>query len=177
MASSFNDWNDFISSDRKELLRVSNLLNAKQVKKLAHCIELFNHGLFTSEAAGEEFRGQKPNREGLEWTTEEDKTLIKLAVHKYDFKFGDPWLYVSFDMERTSDEVQDRFVEIYLKPLNRNRQTEISLTKSFRPLLMNRHFRLLPPQCYIIPSEENFPLTSEKFTVPDGFKKYRSSLC
>jgi hypothetical protein len=177
VASCFEDWSDFISSDSKDVLKVSNLLNARQVKKLIHCIELFNHGLFGPESANVEqgFHGVPPARQGAVWTPEEDASLIELTVNGYDYTFGDVWLYVSFEMERTMDEVYERFVEIYLKPRNRERETEIALSKSFRPLLMNRQFRIIPPQCYVIPTDDNFPSICENFHLPEQFKKYRHS--
>lgn len=178
VALCFDDWNDFISSDKKDLMRVSNLLSGAQVKKLAHCIELFNHGLFeldTSNPTPVEFMGKRSARQDEPWTSQEDETLIDLAVQKYDYTFGDVWLYVSREMMRTPEEVQNRFVDIYIKPRNKAKSTEVVLSKSFRPLLMNRQFRVIPPQCYIVPSEDNFPSLLKTFHLPEAFQKYRHS--
>jgi hypothetical protein len=178
VASCFDDWNDFISSDKKDLMRVSNLLSGAQVKKLAHCIELFNHGLFdldTTKQMPVELMGKRPARQDEPWTSQEDKTLIDLAVRKYDYTFGDVWVYVSSEMMRTPDEVQTRFVEIYIKHRNKAKSTEVVLSKSFRPLLMNRQFRVIPPQCYIVPSDYNFPSSLQTFNLPEAFQKYRHS--
>ena len=178
LASCFSDWGDFISSSRKDLLRVSHLLNAEQVKKLAHAIELFNHGLFgTDPQRDPALAGRKLANEGAHWTPAEDERLIHLAVEKYDYTFGDVWLYVSWEMQRSADEVQARFTEIYLKPKNKNRgQVEVVLSKAFRPLLMNRQFRLIPPQCYVVPSRKNFSSDeAAPFTLPPAFTKYRPS--
>ena len=178
VASCFDDWHDFISSTKKDLMRVSHLLSGAQVKRLAHCIELFNHGLFeldTSKPMPAEFMGKRLSRQDEPWTSQEDETLIDLAVRKYDYTFGDVWLYVSGEMMRTPDEVQTRFVGIYIKPRNKAQSTEVALSKSFRPLLMNRQFRVIPPQCYIVPSKFNFPSSFQPFNLPEAFEKYRHS--
>ena len=179
LAACFEDWNDFISSDRKDLFRVSNLLTPPQTNKLAHCIELFNHGLFeVSEGdTPSVFAGQKGAREGCEWTDEEDSRLVELAVNKYDYTFGDPWIYVAWEMERDPDEVHKRFVEVYVRPRNTQRESELALSKSFKPLLMNRQFRLIPPQCYVVPSERNFPSprVTDDDPIPEAFRQYRPS--
>jgi hypothetical protein len=175
LASCFESWSDFISSSRKDLMRVSHLLPAHQVKKLALSIELFNRGLFglSSSETREAFRGRPLRNQGVPWSPEDDEKLIQLAVYKYDFTFGDVWLYVSGEMERPIDDVRDRFVEVYLKKTERAQLMEIVLSKSFRPLLMNRQFRLLPPQCFVIPSRRS-TLSQEPLPLPPAFTRYRS---
>jgi hypothetical protein len=175
LAACFLDWNDFISSSRKDLMRVSYVLTADEVKKLAHAIELFNHGLFGVETRGNPaFSGRNLTNENAPWTPEDDALLVHLAVEKYDYTFGDVWLYVSWEMQRSMDEVADRFSEIFLKPKNKSRGAcEVLLTKSFRPLLMNRQFRLVPPQCYVVPSEGHLGGAQvTPFILPSGFAKY-----
>lgn len=176
VAACFENWNDFISSSRKDLFRVSNLLNPKQVKSLAHHLELFNHGLFPKpEPSSSVFQGKPLANADKEWTSADDEQLLELATQKYDHTFGNPWLFISWDMQRSVDAVRARFVEIFLKPKNASRNSEICLSKSFRPLLMNRQFRLIPPQCVIVPSEANFPSGSAKFELPEKFLPYRNS--
>ena len=156
-------------------LGVSHLLTAEEVKKLAHAIELFNHGLYGAETRGNPaFSGRKLTNENAPWTPEDDALLVHLAVEKYDYTFGDVWLYVSWEMQRSMDEVADRFSEIFLKPKNKSRGAcEVLLTKSFRPLLMNRQFRLVPPQCYVVPSEGHLGGAQvTPFILPSGFAKY-----
>jgi hypothetical protein len=167
VAGCFDDWNDFISSSRKDMFRVSHVLTKEQAKKLSHSIELFNHGLFpqvVEEAV--ENSDEKP------WSDEDDALLLDLGLEKYDYKFGDPWLYVSWEMGRTPDQVQDRFTEIYLRKAGDHQDQEVVLSKSFRPLLMNRQFRLLPPQCYIIPTGTSSSVSS---VIPTAFEKYKPS--
>ena len=175
LASCFESWTDFISSSRKDLLRVSHLLSADQVKKLAVSIELFNRGLFglSSSETMQAFQGRRLRNHDAPWTPEDDEKLVHLAVEKYDYTFGDVWLYVSGEMERPIDDVRERFVEIYLKKNERREAMEIVLSKSFRPLLMNRQFRLLPPQCFLIPSR-SATLSEESFSLPPAFTRYRS---
>lgn len=177
LASCFDDWNDFISSSRKDLFRVANLVSASQVKKLAHYIELYNHGLFPRIVAheNEALRGEEPMNETKEWSTKDDEILVDLALNKYDYTFGDPWIYIADELKRSPDSVHDRFIEIFVKPSNRKRTCEVVISKSFRPLLMNRQFRVMPPQCYIVPSEVNFSSEtdgSQKFIVPPSFERF-----
>ena len=175
LASCFDDWNDFISSSKKDLYRVSNLLNASQVKKLHHYIDLFNHGLFPRVSDEDSvLNGQPLGKQGSGWSVTDDEKLLDLATNKYDFTFGDPWLYIGWEMERSSDEVHERFLQIYTKAENRNRTSEIVISKSFKPLLMNRQFRIIPPQCYMVPSSENFPSSDKNFELPSAFVGYRS---
>jgi hypothetical protein len=172
LAGLFADWADLVSSSRKDLFRVSHMLNSRQLKKLAHCIDLFNHDLFPNEVATESTSVFSTPIPVSPWTPEDDATLIKLATGKYDHTFGDVWIYIASEMARSVDDVEQRFYEIYMKPENKKRIAEIALTKSFRPLLMNRQFRLIPPQCYIVPSAENFPADKTEFKVPKAFEKY-----
>lgn len=172
LSTLFEDWSDLVSCSKKDLFRVSHFLNSKQLNKLAHCIDLFNHDLFpyikTTPSQFSNPIEPKP------WTSECDATLVRLATEKYDYTFGDVWIYIASEMERDPDDVEQRFHELHTKPFNKARATEITLTKSYRPLLMNRQFRLMPPQCYIIPSEENFPdVADSKFKVPEAFRKYQ----
>jgi hypothetical protein len=177
LASCFESWNDLVSSSKKDLFRVSHLLNAEQVKKLASAIELFNHGLLglSTTEARELFPGKPLKNSDSPWTTKEDDKLIDLAVNKYDFTFGDVWLYVSGEMERPIDQVRERFVEIYVKKKDQEKSDcEIVLSKCFKPLLMNRQFRLLPPQCYILPSGNSHRFAESEFVLPEPFRNYRN---
>jgi hypothetical protein len=100
---------------------------------------------------------------GKAWTATDDQALLELCDY-YDVNFGDPWMYISHALERNSEECRLRWLNIYQKPKQRELTCEIALTKSTRPLLMNRQFRMLPPQMYVIPSEKNFPL----HPLPEG---------
>lgn len=176
LVACFDSWSDFISSSKKDLIRVSHIINADQMKRLAVSIELFNRGLFGlgPEEVRKVFAGKPLLNENKPWGSEDDKTLVFLAVEKYDYTFGDVWIYVAYEMQRTVDEVRDRFVEIYLKQQEK-KESEIALTKSFRPLLMNRQFRLLPPQCFVIPSAARVKSeTVSESGIPEAFHKYRN---
>lgn len=176
LASCFENWNDFISSSKKDLFRVSNILSASQIKKLYHYIELYNHGLFPPHQGGNDsvLCGKPLAKQGSDWSETDDEQLLDLARHKYDYKFGDPWLYIGWEMERSADEVHERFLKIQTLIENKKRRSEIVISKSFKPLLMNRQFRLMPPHCYIVPSSENFPESEKHLDIPSAFDAYRS---
>lgn len=70
-------------------------------------------------------------------------------------------------MKRTFDDIQNKYIEIYLKGKNQKRKCEICLTKCTTPLLMNRKFKLDPPFIFFIPSSLNFP----PMTIYDYQKK------
>merc|ERR1712039_90389 len=111
------------------------------------------------------FAGKPLEREGQPWTPEEDARLKSLAV-EYDVNFGDPWIYLSWELQRREDDVRDRYVELVVKPRERATRHELAITKASRPLHMHRKFRMIPPDLYIIPSEENFPLARNEFKLP-----------
>merc|ERR1712226_221473 len=120
----------------------------------------FNHGLFPASAqseAAQAFQGTKLQNEGKHWTEEDDLKLLDLA-EQYDVTFGDPWIYISWEMQRCEDDVRDRFVQLEAIPRERMEKVELAITKSSRPLLLNRKVRMIPPDLYIVPSKENFTL-------------------
>merc|ERR1739838_1272011 len=120
----------------------------------------------------ERFAGKALKREGQPWTSEEDVQLLSLAK-EYDVDFGDPWIYLSWEMQRREDDVRDRYVELAVKPRERATLHELCITKASRPLHMHRKFRMIPPDLYIVPSQENFPLAPRRFDLPAAFQKYR----
>ena len=60
---------------------------------------------------------------------------------------------------------------------NRSRECELAITKSSRPLLMTRYFKMDPPFLYIVPSEDNFPLAPMNFSLSAKLVKYRRAEC
>ncbi|KAF8822767.1 hypothetical protein IE077_002698 [Cardiosporidium cionae] len=114
--------------------------------------------------------------ESKEWTEADDKRLIELA-DLYNVNFGDPWLYISWEMQRDMFDVLQRYTQIRIIPQNLRSSCSITITKASRPLLMNRYFKLDPPLLYIIPSETHFPLSQIPFYIPDKFTKYRCNEC
>ena len=134
-------WKEFISSS--EFFRFGGL-DRNLSKKLIHYIELFNHGLWPEAATVE------PAKIPAEWTPIEIEKLKSLA-QSYDPHFGNPWMYISHALGRTEDDVLSKYFS-----LQENRETkpfEICISKSFRPLLMNRQFRLIPPQLVVVPHD------------------------
>ncbi|CAD7949276.1 unnamed protein product [Amoebophrya sp. A120] len=153
-------WADFASMDQKEVMRIPGLTGAQR-RKLIHFLTEFNHGMFPKEVYSENqlsvFAGRKYAKEGLPWTDEMDDAL-KASCDYWDVNFGDPWIYISNHCERPAREVKERWLEIVKKPQQRRQRCELTLSDSMKPLLMNRHFRMLPPTLFLVPSKKNFPL-------------------
>lgn len=185
IAESFESWSDFISSTLEELYANTSMTN-KQRRAVFKHITLYNHGLWPGDGALDyvkAFQAPALANEGKPWDAESDAELLRLAEH-YDAEFGDPWIYISWDMQRTIEDVQDRYTEIALKPRYRADACDFGITHCHEPLLMSRKFKLDPPFLYIIPSEANFPLAgvqgpegpvsepSELFSAK--FRKYRN---
>jgi len=174
VANMFERWEDFISMTARDITRIGDI-TIGQRRKLNRHITLFNHGLWPNVSPDEfqgRFAGNKLDREGLPWTAEEDAKLRELA-QAYDVNFGDPWIYLSWEMQRREDDVQERYVELEVKPRERATLHELCITKASRPLHMHRKFRMMPPDLYIVPSEDNFPLAPRRFEIPAAFHKYR----
>eukprot|EP00435_Cladocopium_sp_Y103_P070678 s576_g35.t2 len=178
VANLFEHWKDFISMSPRDIMRIPDI-TAEQRRKLDKYITLFNHGLWPRVSADifkERFNGSLAN-EGKPWTPEDDRELRELVKPGeqggYDVNFGDPWLYISWDMKRREDDVQQRYVELVVKQDERKTQHEFAITKASRPLHMHRSFRIIPADLYIVPSEENFPLAKHRFEVPNAFQKGR----
>ncbi|BAM39785.1 homeodomain-like containing protein [Theileria orientalis strain Shintoku] len=159
IAESFESWNDFISSTPEELYANTSMTN-KQRRKIIKYISLYNHGLWPKSDDQDyvkAFQAPALENEGKPWDEESDRELLRLAEY-YHADFGDPWLYISWDMQRTIEDVQDRYTEIAIKPKYKNDKCDFGVTRCHQPLLMNRKFKMCPPFLYIVPSEENFPL-------------------
>jgi len=174
VANLFERWEDFISMTARDITRIPDIA-VGQRRKLDRHITLFNHGLWPKVSNQEFFQrfGGKPlQREAQPWTPEEDRQLHELA-RLYDAEFGDPWIYLSWEMQRREDDVRDRYMELVVKPRERATQHELAITKASRPLHMHRKFRMIPPDLYIVPSEENFPLAQQTFQLPAAFRRYR----
>ncbi|CAE8637223.1 unnamed protein product, partial [Polarella glacialis] len=125
----------------------------------------------------ERFAGKPLARQGQPWTSEEDGELLKLAgpgeKGGYDATFGDPWIYLSWELQRTEEDVHDRYVHLVVRPIEHNTRHELAITKASRPLHMHRKFRMIPADLYVVPTEDNFPLAQKRFEVPAAFRKYR----
>ncbi|GFE55127.1 homeodomain-like containing protein [Babesia ovis] len=159
IAESFGSWNEFISSTIEDLYTNNSMTN-KQRRIVFKHITLYNHGMWpTTEDADyiKAFQAKPLENEGKPWDAADDAELKRLAEY-YDVEFGDPWLYISWEMQRTIEDVQERYTQLVTIPKYRNDTCEIAVTKAYKPLLMNRKFKLDPPFLYIIPSKENFPL-------------------
>ncbi|CAG9471899.1 conserved Plasmodium protein, unknown function [Plasmodium vivax] len=154
----FKSWTDFITVTPKELYAMECLTN-EQRRKIWKYVNQFNYGLYPEDSYDDfvrNFQAPPLENENKPWT-KEDEEQFEFYINYFDVHFGDPWLYISWKMKRTFDDVQNRYVELYLKKKNKKRKCEICLTKSTTPLLMNRKFKLDPPFLFFIPSSVNFP--------------------
>merc|ERR1712194_60693 len=137
--------------------------------------KLYNMGLWPEPEKRvyyEKFQGISYENDGRPWSVDEDERLVELGKH-WGVGFGDAWLYMSHDLDRPPAEVRDRWVEVVLKPQQRQGKCELVLSKCTQPLLMNRHFRILPPTVFVVPSEDNYPTKKVDFRVPPGLTMYR----
>ncbi|ETW17109.1 hypothetical protein PFFVO_03938 [Plasmodium falciparum Vietnam Oak-Knoll (FVO)] len=154
----FKSWKEFVTITPKELFLIDCLTN-EQRRKLWKYINKYNYGLYPEDSYDDfvkNFQAPPLENENKPWTQEDDKQL-DYYINYYDVNFGDPWLYISWNMKRTFDQVQNKYVELYLKKQNKKRKCELCLTKCTTPLLMNRKFKLDPPFLFIVPSSQNFP--------------------
>ncbi|CAA9990701.1 conserved Plasmodium protein, unknown function [Plasmodium knowlesi strain H] len=169
--SAFKSWTDLITVTPKELYAMECLTN-DQRRKIWKYVNQFNHGLYPEDSYDDfvrNFQAPPLENENKPWT-KEDEEQFEFYLNYFDVNFGDPWLYISWKMKRTFDDVQNKYIELYLKKKNKNRKCEICLTKSTTPLLMNRKFKLDPPFLFFIPSSVNFP----PMTIHDYCKKKES---
>ncbi|CDJ56248.1 hypothetical protein, conserved [Eimeria maxima] len=99
-------------------MAIEGLTNAQRRLIIRHirisfsALRLFNHGLWPENSYDDymqRFQAPPLKREGMPWTEEEDKQLLELA-EKYDVNFGDPWLYLSWEMQRESEDVHSRYL-------------------------------------------------------------------
>ncbi|GAW83306.1 hypothetical protein, conserved [Plasmodium gonderi] len=155
---SFKNWTHFITITPKELYAMECLTN-EQRRKIWKYINKFNYGLYPEDSYDDfvrNFQAPPLENENKPWS-KEDEEQFEFYLNYFDVHFGDPWLYISWKMKRTFDDVQNKYIELYLKKKNKKRKCEICLTKSTTPLLMNRKFKLDPPFIFFIPSSHNFP--------------------
>lgn len=174
VANLFERWQDFISMTPKDIPRIPDITMGQR-RKLSRYITLFNHGLWPRVSASEfnqRFAGKPLAKEGQPWSEQDDQELLELGKF-YDVNFGDPWLYISWELQRSDADVRDRYMQLVVKPQEQARLHELAITKASRPLHMHRKFRMIPTDLYIVPSEDNFPLAALKFEVPAAFRKYR----
>ncbi|KAF4726605.1 hypothetical protein FOZ63_032919, partial [Perkinsus olseni] len=175
VASCFEDWSDFISSDYEDVQRVE--MAPEQRRKLLVYLRKFNHGVWPLREYEKRFKGTPLENEGKPWTDEDDKKLIQLA-EVYDANFGDPWIYLSWELQRPREDVISRYMTEVKFPKQRQSRCELAVTKSARPLIMSRRFPLLAPTCYVVPTEKNFPVAdSNGFQLPRSFQRFRRSEC
>ncbi|CDJ62363.1 hypothetical protein, conserved [Eimeria necatrix] len=137
-------------------MEIEGITNAHRRLLLRH-LRLFNHGLWPENSYSDymqRFQAAPLKREGMPWTEEEDKQLLQLA-EKYDANFGDPWLYLSWELQRDSQDVHKRYISLVVEPRDAKRRCEFTLTKCLKPLFFSRHFKLLPSFLFLVPKTLN----------------------
>ncbi|KAI4834669.1 hypothetical protein MKS88_005344 [Plasmodium brasilianum] len=167
----FKSWKDFITVTPKELFNIGCITN-EQRRKIWKYVNKCKYGLYPEDSYDDfvkNFQAPPLENENKPWSKEHEEQLA-YYLNYYDVDFGDPWLYISWKMKRTFDDVQNKYIELYLKEKNKKRKCEICLTKCTTPLLMNRKFKLDPPFIFFIPSSINFP----HMTIFDYYNKKQS---
>lgn len=113
----------------------------------------------------------------------------------------DPWLYISWLLQRTPEDVHKRYIQKHLIPSVgvsystfcflasskwcdviqlRTRQCAVTITHAAKPLRVNRHFRLDPPFVYFIPSAAHYtfvPRSSQLEHQTATFARYWKPDC
>merc|ERR1712130_920029 len=101
----------------KDITRIPDISLAQR-RQLDRYITMFNHGLWPPVSKNEykqRFAGRPLDNEGKPWTEEDDRNLLRLA-DEYGVNFGDPWMYLAWDLQRRELDVRNRFIELVVKP-------------------------------------------------------------
>ncbi|PFH32156.1 hypothetical protein BESB_020970 [Besnoitia besnoiti] len=179
IAAAFNSWTDLANATIEELQSVEGMTNQQRRLIVKH-IRLYNHGLWPENSYEDyidKFQAPPLENEKKEWREADDARLLELAA-QYDVSFGDPWLYISWEMQRDFEDVQARYEQLVTIPKNKERRCEAVLTKCTRPLFFSRYFKLLPSMLYVIPSTANFKTDpAQPFSLPNQFAAYRRNDC
>lgn len=175
IASHFNSWGAFVCASPEDLMAIESLTNPQRRLLLRH-LRLFNNGLWPENSYDdylERFQAEPLKREGQPWTEEEDARLLELA-EQYDANFGDPWLYISWEMQRDFEDVHKRYLDLVVIPKNKKRKCEFVLSKCLRPLYFSRYFKILPSTLVIVPTAKHFNTeSSSQFAIPTPFRCLR----
>eukprot|EP00916_Digyalum_oweni_P023431 GHVL01038872.1.p1 GENE.GHVL01038872.1~~GHVL01038872.1.p1 ORF type:complete len:285 (-),score=47.74 GHVL01038872.1:45-899(-) len=174
-AKQFKDWKDFITTlkfSRDGLGDPPKKGKDDKLRLIKGYIKLFNHGLWPkSDKIQEQFKGTPLKNSHKPWTEETTNELLEWADY-YDVNFGDPWIYISWKMQRPMDEIRNRYLLIALENKKKHKW-EFGLTKCTRPLLMSRKFNISPPFLHIIPSSLNTDIEDGLLDLPEPFLQYR----
>ncbi|KEP60219.1 UNVERIFIED_CONTAM: hypothetical protein HHA_288990 [Hammondia hammondi] len=179
IAAAFSSWTDLANATIDELQSVEGMTNQQRRLIVKH-VRLYNHGLWPENSYEDyidKFQAPPLENENKEWTEADDARLLELAA-QYDVSFGDPWLYISWEMQRDFVDVQTRYEQLVTIPKNKERRCEAVLTKCTKPLFFSRYFKLLPSMLYVIPSKAHFNTAPvQPFYLPSQFAAYRRNDC
>lgn len=148
-----------------------------QKRRIWKHINLFNHGLWPQNSHTkylDQFQSANLANEGADWSEADDKALMDWSEY-YDVTFGDPWIYISWEMQRPVEDVAFRYWKTCTLTKYQSSQCELAVTKSCEPLMMNRSFKMDPPFVVLVPSRENYPLTDSGDRISEKFNKFRRS--
>ncbi|EPR59938.1 putative homeodomain-like containing protein [Toxoplasma gondii GAB2-2007-GAL-DOM2] len=179
IAAAFSSWTDLANATIDVLQSVEGMTNQQRRLIVKH-VRLYNHGLWPENSYEDyidKFQAPPLENENKEWTEADDARLLELAA-QYDVSFGDPWLYISWEMQRDFVDVQTRYEQLVTIPKNKERHCEAVLTKCTKPLFFSRYFKLLPSMLYVIPSKAHFNTAPvQPFYLPTPFAAYRRNDC
>lgn len=172
IAAHFQSWGEFVCAAPEDLMAIESLNNEQRRLLLRH-LRLFSHGLWPENSYSDfmqRFQAEPLKREGQPWMEEEDARLLELA-QQYDANFGDPWLYISWEMQRDFEDVHRRYLDLIVKPKNKGRRCEFALSKCMRPLYFSRYFKILPSTLLIVPTATHFNTKPvSQFILPAPFR-------
>ncbi|CBZ51062.1 conserved hypothetical protein [Neospora caninum Liverpool] len=117
IAAAFSSWTDLANATIDELQNIEGLTNQQRRSIVKH-IRLYNHGLWPENSYEDyidKFQAPPLENENKEWTEADDARLLELAA-QYDVSFGDPWLYISWEMQRDFVDVQTRYEQLVTIP-------------------------------------------------------------
>lgn len=172
LARLFQTWIDFASRNPKDLELITELTSAQRAKINRYLI-LWRRGLWPNQSFADlksKFGGKTEYLEG--WNPELDAELLRLS-DLYDVSFGDPWLYISYELDKRPADVKDRYITLKMRPKLSEVTCDFEITKASRPLLMNRYFPIMPPTLYVVPSNSSHSLEKTPTKLPAAFGKYR----
>ncbi|KAL8429979.1 hypothetical protein Efla_000792 [Eimeria flavescens] len=91
---------------------------------------------------------------------------------------NNPWIYISWEMQRDFEDVHRRYLELVVIPKNRKRRCEFVLSKCMRPLFFSRYFKVLPSTLVLVPSAKHFNTTAAaEFSLPSAFARFKEEDC
>jgi hypothetical protein len=156
----FKNLVDLLSADQTELERVHGI-SGNEISTILKYAQKYKARVWPVKEVGQ--WKKSASLENCEWTEERDNELLELAA-KYDTDFGNPWIYISYEMKVSIDQVKTRYFELRRKNDVDGASDEIILNLKKDFLWLNRDFRLIPPTLVLVPdvkSPDEKPLIND----------------